>query len=106
MDNIFSVFGASFQKKLAFLLLEDRVFADRMQEVLKVEYLERKHLQIFVDKIFEYKKKYKTHPSREIMETILRSDINEENEIVQKELRSYYAEMLANSSNLSQDADF
>ena len=32
----FSRYGKSFQEKLAFLILDDRVFADRMMEVLDV----------------------------------------------------------------------
>jgi len=33
----FSKYGKTFQEKLAFLILDDRVFADRMLEVLNVE---------------------------------------------------------------------
>ena len=46
----FSKYGKTFQEKLAFLILDDRVFSDRMMEVLNVEFLEFKFLQVFVEK--------------------------------------------------------
>ena len=51
----FSKYGKNFQNKLAFLILDDRVFADRMMEVLNIEFLEFKYLQVFVEKVFHYK---------------------------------------------------
>ena len=43
----FSKYGKTFQEKLAFLILDDRVFSDRMMEVLNVEFLEFKFLQVY-----------------------------------------------------------
>jgi len=101
----FSKYGKSFQEKLAFLILDDRVFADRMVEVLDVEFLEFKHLQVFVQKIFNYKTKYGTQPSTEIMKTIVRSQIEDENEILQKQIREYFAHVLSDIKIL-QSAEF
>jgi replicative DNA helicase len=91
----FSRYGKSFQEKLAFLILDDRVFADRMMEVLDVEFLEFKHLQTFVQKIFNYKSKYGTQPSHETMKTIIRSQLDDENEALQKQIREYFAKALS-----------
>lgn len=91
----FSKYGKSFQEKLAFLILDDRVFADRMLEVLDVEFLEFKHLQAFVQKIFSYKMKYGTQPSHETMKTIVRSQLEDEPEILQKQIREYFARALS-----------
>ena len=91
----FSKYGKSFQEKLAFLILDDRVFADRMMEVLDVEFLEFKHLQIFVEKIFNYKSKYGTQPSHDTMKTVVRSQLEDENEILQKQIREYFAYALS-----------
>jgi replicative DNA helicase len=91
----FSKYGKSFQEKLAFLILDDRVFADRMLEVLDVEFLEFKHLQAFVHKIFSYKMKYGTQPSHETMKTIVRSQLEDEPEILQKQIREYFARALS-----------
>jgi replicative DNA helicase len=92
----FSQFGKSFQEELAFLILDDREFSDRMLEVLNVEYLEFKYLQVFIEKIFSYKKKYTAHPSYETLKTILKSDISDHNDILQKQIRDYYARSLSN----------
>lgn len=96
IDNpSFSKYGKSFQEKLAFLILDDRVFGDRMLEVLDVEFLEFKHLQVFVQKIFAYKMKYGTQPSHETMKTIVRSQLEDENEALQKQIREYFARALS-----------
>ena len=79
----FSKYGKTFQEKLTFLILDDRAFSDRMAEVLNIEFLEFKYLQVFVDKIFSYKRKYGTHPSHETMKTIVKSGLDEENEALQ-----------------------
>jgi len=91
----FSKYGKSFQEKLAFLILDDRVFADRMMEVLDVEFLEFKHLQTFVHRIFSYKSKYGTQPSHDTMKTIVRSQLEDENETLQKQIREYFAKVLS-----------
>lgn len=91
----FSKYGKSFQEKLAFLILDDRVFADRMMEVLDVEFLEFKHLQTFVHRIFSYKSKYGTQPSHDTMKTIVRSQLEDESETLQKQIREYFAKVLS-----------
>jgi replicative DNA helicase len=96
----FSKYGKSFQEKLAFIVLDDRVFADRMMEVLNIEFLEYRYLQAFVEKIFQYKKKYSSHPSNETMKTIIRSGIDDLNEVTQKQIRDYYAKAMADISIL------
>lgn len=103
----FSKLGKDFQEKLAFLILDDRVFSDRMSEVLDVQYLESKHLQEFVKKIFNYKKKYGTHPSYNTMETILRTELDlETDDALQKQIRDFYARSIANGSNIIESAEF
>jgi len=90
----FSHFGKAFQENLCQLILYDRSFCDQMEEVLDINFLELKYLQVFVRKIFDYKNKYKTHPSTEILTTILRAEVDNENEVVQKQIRDYFARML------------
>jgi len=92
----FSKYGKTFQEKLVFLILDDRVFADRMLEVLNIEFLEFKYLQAFVEKIFHYKTKYKEQPSHETMKTIVKSQLEDVNEALQKQIRDYYARVLSN----------
>ena len=51
----FSQYGKSFQEELVQLILEERTFADQLQEVFNINFLELKYLRVFVQKIFEYK---------------------------------------------------
>lgn len=92
----FSKYGKTFQEKLAFIILDDRVFADRMFEVLNIDFLEFRYLQSFVELIFDYKKKYNSQPSHETMKTIIKSGLEKENEALQKQIRDYYARVLSN----------
>jgi len=92
----FSKYGKTFQEKLVFIILDDRVFADRMMEVLDVEFLEYKYLQTFVEKIFSYKKKYGSQPSHDTMKTMVKSGMENINEELQKQIRNYYAKVLSN----------
>ena len=87
----FSKFGKSFQESLAHLIMDQRVFADQIKEVLSIGFFELKYLQVFVQKIFSYKDKYKVHPSREAMLTILRAELDEENAATQKQTRDFFA---------------
>ena len=90
----FSKFGKLFQENLCQLILYDRIFADQMREVLNINFLELKYLQVFIKKIFDYKEKYETHPSDKIMLTVLRTEIEDENELVQKQVRDFFARMM------------
>jgi hypothetical protein len=101
----FSKFGKSFQEDLCHLILTDRTFADQMFEVLDLNFLELKHLKVFVRKIEEYRKKYGVHPTSNIMLSIIRSGLDGEPESVKTRIRDYYARVLANGE-LPQGADF
>jgi len=100
----FSKFGKSFQEKLCQLILEDRPFADRMQEVMQTSFLELHYLQVFTRKVFDYRLKYKTHPSYNILTTILRTELDDESEIVQKQVREYFARLTVNKFNVRDSA--
>ena len=99
----FSRFGKSFQESLCQLVLQDRPFADQISEVLDYNFFELKYLQAFVRKIFLYRNKYGVHPSSKIMMTILRSDLENETEIVQKQIRDYFARIYEQEI---QDSDY
>ena len=87
----FSKFGKAFQEGLSQLILQDRPFAEQICEVLDVSYFELKYLQVFIEKISVYKEKYKVHPSLKTMTTILRTELDDENEATKKQVRSYFA---------------
>lgn len=100
----FAKFGKSFQEDLCHLILIDRPFADQMFEVLDLNFLELKHLRVFIQKITEYRKKYGVHPDDKIMASIIRSGLDGEQESVRIRIRDYYARVL--STKVPTSADF
>ena len=86
----FSKYGKSFQEKLCMVILDDRSFADQIEEVLDINFLELNYLKLFLTKVFNYREKYGVHPSRDIMKTVLRSDLDGENELTAKQVREFY----------------
>jgi len=88
-DLTFSKFGKSFQESLVQLVVEQRVFADQIEEVLDINFIEFKYLRALVRKIFEYKQKYKTHPSYQNLVTIFKTEFDEESEILKNQIKDY-----------------
>jgi len=87
----FSKFGKNFQEGLCQLILEDRPFADQIIEVLDINFLELSYLRTFVKHVFSYREKYNVHPSRNIMMTLLRSELEGETDTDKQQVRSYFA---------------
>jgi archaellum biogenesis ATPase FlaH len=85
----FSKYGKDFQETLAQLIIEERPFADQMEEVLDINFFELKYLRIFVEKIYKYRKKYEVHPTKKALSSIFSTELEEENEAVQKQVRSF-----------------
>jgi archaellum biogenesis ATPase FlaH len=84
-------YGKAFQEGLVQLIFEDRAFADQVTEVLDINFLELQYLQLFVTKIVTYREKYSTHPSVEALMTILRTELDNEEELLQTQVREYFA---------------
>jgi hypothetical protein len=91
----FSRYGKSFQEQLCMVILDDRPFADQIEEVLDINFLELRYLKLFLKVIFQYRQKYGVHPSRQILGTILRSGIDNENEMTRQQVREYYARVMS-----------
>ena len=87
----FGRYGKTFQEGLVQLIFEDRPFADQITEVLDINFLELEYLQVFLRKIVTYRAKYNTHPSVEAMVTIVRTELESEDEVIQKQVREYFA---------------
>ncbi len=85
----FSKFGKTFQEGLVQLIIEQRTFADQIEEVLDIEFLEFKYLRTLIKKIFEYKEKYKVHPSYQNLVTIFKTELEEESEILRNQMKEY-----------------
>tara|TARA_B100000131_G_C18116871_1_gene611569 strand:+ start:1934 stop:3313 length:1380 start_codon:yes stop_codon:yes gene_type:complete len=94
-DNIsFSKYGKQFQETLCQLILEDRPFADQIEEVLDINFFELKYLRVFVSTIFGYRRKYGVHPTDKIIASILRTELDGQNEATQKQVRDYFSRAL------------
>ena len=78
----FGKYGKAFQEGLCQLIFEDRPFADQLMEVFDIKFLELEYLRVFVKKILQYRVKYTVHPSREILESIFRTQLENENDII------------------------
>lgn len=100
----FGRYGKSFQEGLVQLIFEDRPFADQITEVLNVEFLELEYLRVFVAKIVEYRTKYGKHPSTNAMISVIRTELDRESEVTQKQVRDYYARVHTNE--MSDDIDY
>lgn len=91
----FSKFGKNFQEKLAQLMFQDRQFADQLREVLDLNFFELKYIQLFCKKLFDYRDKYDMYPSSSIMNTVLRTELEEDNDALNKQTRDFFARILA-----------
>lgn len=91
----FAKYGKAFQEGLIQLIYEDRPFADQITEVLDTSFLELEYLRVFVGKILSYRDRYGTHPSAEAVLTILSTDIDDEDEVIQKQVRDFFAKISA-----------
>lgn len=91
----FSKFGKTFQEKLAQLIFQDRQFADQIREVLDLNFFELKYLQVFCKRLFDYRDKYDMYPSTSIMTTILRTELEDDNDALNKQVRDYFARITA-----------
>lgn len=99
----FSRFGKTFQDKLTYLILTERVFADQIGEVLDYNFLEFKYLQEIVKSVYTYKEKYESYPSLKIMATLLRSEVDDD--VVKEQAKEYLMETLKDPAIL-QDCDY
>jgi len=99
----FSQYGKDFQETLCHLILTDRPFADQMFEVLDINFLELKYLQVFVQLVKQYREKYSVHPTEKIMTSILRTEISNENDSVQQQIRHFFARI---SKSKIEDSDY
>ena len=58
----FSKYGKSFQEKLCMVILDDRAFADQIEEVLDVNFLELNYLKCFLNKVFNLSQEVRGSP--------------------------------------------
>lgn len=103
--DTFSRFGKYFQENLVQIILEERSFCDQMQEVLDVNFLELRHLQVIIEKIFNYRNKYGMHPSYRTVGTIIRTELGAEPETTKKSVRDYFARISSGAAPI-EDSEY
>ena len=101
----FSHFGKVFQEKLAKLILVDQKFSRQIGEVLDYNFFELRSLRAFVKIIYNYQKEFKQSPSMEIMQSLLRTKLDEEDSHTQEEVRNYFARVLSSGEKVG-DSDY
>ena len=90
----FSRYGKQFQESLAQLVLQDRPFADQLEEVLNTNFFELQYLRVFISQIYSYRRKYGVHPTDKIIASIFRTELDNESEATQKQVRDYFARII------------
>lgn len=105
----FSVIGfdKKFQEKLVKLIAVDKSFSDKIRDVLNFNYFEYKYLQLFVQRIFEYKDKYNAQPTIAALKTIVSME-HIENEALKSQLSEFFVEhfLKANKEQKIKEAEF
>ena len=74
-------YGKTFQEGLVQLIFEDRPFADQITEVLDVNFIELEYLRVFLNKMLNFRHRYSKHPSVDAMMTIIKTELEDEDEV-------------------------
>jgi len=93
-NETFIRFGKKFQENMCQIMLEDRPFFDQISEVLQIEFFELKYLQIFTETLMKYRSKYNTHPNYEVMEALLRTELNHYDDAAAIQVRNFFARII------------
>ena len=86
----FGKYGKTFQEGLVQLIFEDRPFADQITEVLDVSFLELEYLRVFLRKTIDYRSRYDRHPSSSTMDTIIHTELSDEDQLVAEQVKEYF----------------
>ncbi|MDP3986980.1 MAG: hypothetical protein Q8P81_02025, partial [Nanoarchaeota archaeon] len=101
----FEQFGQNFQNKLAVIITRESAFADQIFEVLEFNYFEYKHLQTYIQKIFNYKQQYKIHPSVETIKTVIKTELENENEMLREQIDEFFSSFVLSNEKV-EDAEY
>ena len=77
--RLFARYGKSFQERIFQCLLLDKEWASQMYDIMNPKYFDLDYLEYLSEKFFSYYKKYKSFPSTNILLTIIKDDLSEEN---------------------------
>lgn len=99
----FSEYGSDFQIKLAKIIANDSSFSNQIREVLDIEYFDAEYLKLFINKIFEYKDKYKCHPSIEAIESIFNTSVIIENKVHNNIIKGLIGDLKSNAKIIDEN---
>jgi len=74
----------------------DRVFADQVGEVLDTNFFEVNYLKVFTDLLYDYKTKYTTHPTLQTMASVVMSEMDQYDEVTQKQVKDFLVRIHGN----------
>ena len=89
----FGRYGKAFQEGLVQLIFQDRPFADQITEVLDANFIELEYLRVFLQKMLQFRHRYGKHPSVDAMLTIIKTELDEEDEVIQEKVQDYFNRM-------------
>ena len=89
----FGRYGKAFQEGLVQLIFQDRPFADQITEVLDTSFIELEYLRVFLQKIMQFRHRYNKHPSVDAMLTIIKTELDEEDEVTREKVQDYFTRM-------------
>lgn len=89
----FGRYGKAFQEGLVQLIFQDRPFADQITEVLDTNFIELEYLRVFLQKIMQFRHRYNKHPSVDAMLTIIKTELDDEDEITREKVQDYFTRM-------------
>jgi replicative DNA helicase len=73
-DEFPSIGDKKYQEKTVQALFEDHLYAEQVHDIIKPEFFKQRHLSEIVRALFEYREKYATFPSTEVIEDILKRE--------------------------------
>ena len=100
----FSKFGKNFQEKLVHCMFYDRSFFDQMVDIFDIYFLELKYLRKFYSRLASYRETYEKHPSADIMASVIKTELDDETEVVKKQVRDYFARIV--STDIVEDSEY
>ncbi len=83
-SSTFRQYGKTFQEKIFQGLLSDHRWAAQMFEVMRSDFFDVKSLAYLTSKYFSYYEKYKCFPTMSLLITIIKEDLNENNDSILK----------------------
>lgn len=98
LKDTFADFGDDYQRKVIQALFQDHLFAEQMSDVLEPKFFTPKYLQEISKSFYEYRRKYSSYPSIEILDSIIRTNDNFNN-VLKEQTREFLKQVTAKPLN-------